>query len=121
MKRLFYGYLHGLHQWLRKADDTEMYVIIILFVFEGITIIYLTTVFNIKLPSLDNFLPNKWLSRLIGGVSMYVLNKYIFGFRESNYTKYEPLSKKNTVAFTIGYFLLFILVIIFKGHISMIR
>lgn len=121
MKKIIFGYLSGLHQLLRKVDDTELYVILIIMLIEFILLFFFIIIFDVKTLSIDSFLPNKWLSRFTLGTFHYLFNKYILGLREGNYLKYDPMPKKLTLITTIGFFSFFILLIIFKNSIPVIK
>lgn len=120
MKRIFYSYLNGLHQLMRKVDDTELYVLMIIIFFEFLMVGFLTSRYNIDIP-VDTFLPNKWLSRLVGGVGLYSINKYIFGFREKNYSQYQAMPQSTTLIITFLYFGIFILLLIFKDNMPLMK
>lgn len=103
MKHLIFRYLNGLNQFYRRKDDAEIYVIIILILIEGVFIICLSSIFNFPIPTSDE-LGNKWVVRLVSGLILWSINKYLFGIRESVYSEYPPLSKRLTLLITLAYF-----------------
>ena len=103
MKILIFRYLNGLNQFYRRNDDADIYVMIILMLIEGVFIICLSVIFNFHIPISDE-LGNKWVVRLVSGSILWLINKYIFGIRESIYCEYTPLSKRLTLLTTLLYF-----------------
>ena len=103
MKTFILRYLHGIHQLYRRNDDADIYVMVIIILFESIFIICLGAIFGFHIPASEE-LGNKWLVRLIVGLMFWLINRYVFALHESNYSKHEPMSKKITLIVTFLYF-----------------
>jgi len=103
MKDFIFRYLHGIHQLYRRNDDAEIYVMFILIFFESIFIICLGAIFGFHIPRSEE-LGNKWLVRFVAGFTLWLINKFLFAIQESNYSKYEPMSKGITLFITFLYF-----------------
>lgn len=97
------SYLNGLRQFYRRNDDADIYVMLILILIECLMIICILAILKFKIPTSEE-LGNKWLVRLISGSILWLINKYIFGIRESVYSEYPPLSKPTTLLITLLYF-----------------
>lgn len=100
---LLFRYLNGISQFYRRNDDAEIYVLAIVIFAECVFALCLSIIFNFEIPTSDE-LGNKWLIRLLEGLSLWFINKYLFGIRESKYSEYEPLSKMITLLITFLYF-----------------
>lgn len=103
MKTLFFKYLSGLYRLYRRNKDADIYVMIILILIESILILSFLSILNYPLPYSEKF-GNKWIIRLVTGLIFWTINRYLFGIRESVYSKYQPLSKSTTLLITFLYF-----------------
>lgn len=107
MKRLYFSYLNGLYQLLRKINDVEIYVVLIIMILFGFTlIIVIGMLLNIHIPSI---VFSKWIDRVLFGGIFYLITKYILMVDEKYYEKYEPMPKIPTLIITLGYTLIIIL------------
>jgi hypothetical protein len=121
MKNLFKGYingyLNGLNQLYRKSDDPDIFVMLVVIYIEIFLILGISIIFHFRLPTTEEF-GNKWIVRLVAGLTMVAINRYIFGIRESVYSEYTPFSRGVTLLITIGYFIASLLFIFLssKNH-----
>jgi len=100
MKRIIFSYLNGLNQFYRRNDDAEMYIIGIFILMEWVLYVCISAIFGLHVPIAEEF-GNEWLVKLVVGIALWVINKYIL---ESNYREYEPLPKDITLLITFAYF-----------------
>ena len=107
MKRFYFSYLNGLYQILRKINDVEIYVVLIIMFFLCFTLIIVFKILlNIYIPSI---IFSKWIDRVLFGGIFYLITKYILMVDEKYYEKYEPMPKIPTLIITFGYTLIIIL------------
>jgi hypothetical protein len=103
MKAQIFRYLNGVSQFYRRTDHSDIYVMLIFMFMECVLIICFSVILNFRIPASDE-LGNKWVVRLGSGSIIWLLNKYIFGVRESVYSEYRPFSKWVTLLITLIYF-----------------
>lgn len=117
MKTQIFRYLSGLSQFYRRNDDSDIYVMLILILIECVAILCFSAIFNFNIPVSDE-LGNKWLVRFVSGSILWLINKYIFGIRESVYSEYRPFSKGVTLLVTLLYFTVCLSILFFysKNH-----
>lgn len=98
-------YLNGLYHLFHSIGnpDPELGVMGFVMLMQIFIILDISIIFHVRLPATDE-LGNKWVVRLIIGSIMWLINKYIFGIRESVYSEYPPLSKHITLLITLLYF-----------------
>ncbi|MFN8353252.1 MAG: hypothetical protein U0Y10_02295 [Spirosomataceae bacterium] len=103
MKRILFSYLHGFHQLYRRSNDADIYVQTIVILMEGFFILFLSALFKFHIPTTEE-LGNKWVVRTIKISILFLLNRYLFGIRESVYLEYPPMSKRTILLITLFYF-----------------
>ncbi|PLK42090.1 hypothetical protein [Emticicia sp. TH156] len=98
-------YLSGLYEVFHSIGnpDPELGVMFCIMSMQIFFILDVSIIFQFRIP-LTEELGNKWIVRLISGSILWLINKYIFGIRESVYSEYPPLSKRTTLLITILYF-----------------
>ncbi len=112
-------YLNGLYQLLHYLGnpDPELGVMGLVMMFQAILLVDISIIFHFRTPLTDE-IGNKWVVRLVAGSIMWLLNKYIFGIRESVYSEYAPLSKRVTLLLTILYFVTTLGFLFYHGKVS---
>lgn len=105
MRTIIFRYLNGLSQFYRRNDDSDIYVMLIFILIESMMILCFSAIFRFHIPTSEE-LGNKWVIRLLSGLILWVVNKYIFGIKQSVYEEYIPFSKGITILVTLFYFLL---------------
>ncbi|MET7258801.1 hypothetical protein [Dyadobacter fermentans] len=98
-------YLSGLYELFSRLGnpDPELGVMGFVILFEGLFLVCLTLSLGLSVPKME-LLGNKWLGRLLIGVGAWLLNKYVFGIRESVYREYKAFSQISTIVITMAFF-----------------
>ena len=116
IKKIYFGYLHGLYKLLEKGNEPDIIVLTLMMVAYGFILIICSIIFNFDLPK-RHFFKNNLANNILGGVVCGLITKYIFQVRFTIYSKYEPMPKKLTLTITIVFFSVFILLLIFMDYI----
>lgn len=120
LKRIYFGYMHGLYKLIEKGNDPEIYVLLFLTMWFFLYIISFGYFFRFEIP-LNIFHNNKWINRLTGGLILVGITKYIFQVKYNTYIKYEPMSKKMTLTLTIIYVGFFFIILFFKDYFPRVK
>lgn len=95
-------YIHGLHPLYEENKDADVIVLAILCGLEGLVILCLLVFIGIEPPSLGVKF-NKWVERFLVVILFGIINYYVLGIQEKNYTRYEPYSKTATTIITFTF------------------